>query len=62
MAQHYWNHFEFTQDYNFLKNRAFPAIEKVAQFYSDWLIEDPRDGSLISAPSTSPENRYLNKN
>jgi len=62
MAQHYWNHFEFTQDYNFLKNRAFPAIEKVAQFYSDWLIQDPRDGSLISAPSTSPENRYLNKN
>jgi len=32
-----------------LRNRAFPAIEEVAKFYSDWLIEDPRDGSLISA-------------
>ena len=32
----------------------------MAQFYSDWLIEDQRDGTLISAPSTSPENRYLN--
>ncbi len=60
MVQHYWNHFEYTQDYNFLRNRALPAIEEVAKFYSDWLIEDPRDGSLISAPSTSPENRYIN--
>ena len=36
-------------------------MHEVVQFYSDWLITDPRDGTLISAPSTSPENRYLNK-
>jgi alpha-L-fucosidase 2 len=42
-----------------LRERAFPAIREVAKFYSDWIIEDPRDGKLISAPSTSPENRYL---
>ena len=60
MAQHYWQHYLFTQDLKFLKTRGFPAIEAVAQFYSDWLIEDKRDGTLISAPSTSPENRYLN--
>lgn len=59
MVQHYWQHYLFTKDIDFLKNRAFPAIEAVAQFYSDWLIEDQRDGSLIAAPSTSPENRYL---
>ena len=35
-------------------------MEEVAKFYSDWIIKDPRDGKLISAPSTSPENRYLN--
>jgi len=60
MVQHYWQHYEFTQDTKFLKQRAFPAMEEVAKFYSDWLIEDPRDGYLISAPSTSPENRFLN--
>jgi alpha-L-fucosidase 2 len=59
MVQHYWQHYLFTQDMQFLKTRAFPAIEAVAQFYSDWLIEDQRDGSLIAAPSTSPENRYI---
>jgi alpha-L-fucosidase 2 len=60
MMQHYWQHFAFTQDKAFLKDRAFSAMGEVAKFYSDWLITDPRDGTLISAPSTSPENRYLN--
>ncbi len=59
MVQHYWHHFKFTQDTFFLKDRAFPALHEIAQFYSDWVIEDPRDGRLISAPSTSPENRFL---
>lgn len=58
MMQHYWQHYEFTQDKTFLKERAYPAMREVALFYSDWIIRDPRDGKLISAPSTSPENRY----
>jgi len=62
MVQHYWQHYLFTRDSHFLKNRAFPAIEAVAHFYSDWIIEDKRDGTLIAAPSTSPENRYLDSN
>lgn len=61
MMQHYWNHYEYTKDPQFLKERAFPAIHEVTKFYSDWLIEDPRDGTLISAPSTSPENRFYNE-
>ncbi len=60
MMQHYWQHYEYTRDTTFLKERAFPAIQEVAKFYSDWIIEDPRDGTLISAPSTSPENRFIN--
>lgn len=62
MVQHYWQHYLFTRDSHFLKNRAFPAIEAVAHFYSDWIIEDKRDETLIAAPSTSPENRYLDSN
>ncbi|MBX2843243.1 MAG: glycoside hydrolase family 95 protein [Flammeovirgaceae bacterium] len=61
LMQHYWQHYEFTKDRIFLKERAFPAIQEVAKFYSDWIIEDPRDGTLISAPSTSPENRFINE-
>ena len=60
LMQHYWDYFAFTRDTSFLKQRAFPALQQVAQFYSDWLITDPRDSTLISAPSTSPENRFIN--
>jgi len=60
LMQHYWQHYLFTQDKQFLRERAFPAIEQVAIFYSDWLMVDPRDGTLVSAPSSSPENSYLN--
>ncbi len=62
MMQHYWQHYEYTRDTAFLQQRAFPAMQEVAHFYSDWIIEDPRDGTLVSAPSTSPENRFLDNN
>lgn len=61
MMQHYWYHYQFTQDEKFLRERAYPAMEQVALFYSDWLVEDPRDETLISLPSSSPENRYINE-
>ncbi|MBN2280733.1 MAG: glycoside hydrolase family 95 protein [Candidatus Marinimicrobia bacterium] len=61
LMNHYWEYFDFTRDTLFLKDRAFPAIQEVAQFYSDWIIKDPRDGKWISAPSTSPENRFIHE-
>jgi alpha-L-fucosidase 2 len=62
MMQHYWQHFEFTRDTTFLEQRVYPALHEVAQFYSDWIIEDPRDGTLVSSPSSSPENQYIAPN
>ena len=61
MMQHLWQHFLFTNDTTFLRNRAYPAMHEVARFYSDWVIEDPRDGTLVSAPSSSPENRFIDQ-
>ncbi|MCU4155777.1 glycoside hydrolase family 95 protein [Carboxylicivirga sp. A043] len=62
MMQHYWQHYLFTNDTSFLRSTALPALEQVARFYSDWIITDPRDGYLVSAPSTSPENRFIDAN
>jgi alpha-L-fucosidase 2 len=61
LGRHYWEHYLFTLDKEFLEQRALPAFEQIAQFYSDWLIMDPRDGLLVSAPSTSPENQFINE-
>ena len=59
-SAHAFDHFLFTMDTGFLKETAWPIIRDAAQFYLDVLIEDV-DGSLIFAPSTSPENRFIYK-
>ncbi|MBN3518495.1 glycoside hydrolase family 95 protein [Algoriphagus lutimaris] len=60
MARHYWDHYLFTRDLRFLADRGFPAISEVAAFYSDWLVNYPGENTLVSSPSTSPENQFIN--
>jgi len=57
-ATHYWQHYAFTGDEAFLRDRAFPVMREAAEFLLDWLVEDPKTGRLVSGPSTSPENRF----
>ncbi|RMH02457.1 MAG: glycoside hydrolase family 95 protein [Planctomycetota bacterium] len=54
-----WEHFLFTGDEAFLRDRAWPALRGAAEFFLAWLVEDPETGELVSGPSTSPENSYL---
>ena len=58
-AQHYWEHYQYTQDKEFLKNTAYPALKSFAEFYLDWLVWDEMSGTWVSTPETSPENSYL---
>jgi alpha-L-fucosidase 2 len=58
-TQHFMEHYRFTQDETFLKNRAYPILKETALFFLDWLVEDPETGKLVSGPSTSPENKFL---
>ncbi|WP_186757687.1 glycoside hydrolase family 95 protein [Echinicola salinicaeni] len=59
LAQHYWEHYRFTQDMNFLRDRAYPALKAFAAFYLDWLELDEETGRYVSYPETSPENSYF---
>jgi len=59
-AQHYWEHYRFTEDKAFLKNRAYPIMKGIAEFYLDWLVWDEKSGAWVSSPETSPENSYFN--
>ncbi len=58
LCQHVFNHYLYTNDKQFLKETAYPIMKKCIQFILDLLIED-KDGYLIMAPSTSPENEFL---
>ncbi len=59
LSTHMWEHFLFTQDKEFLKERAWPVIKGAAEFFVDYLVEDPETGWLISGPGNSPENGGL---
>lgn len=59
LCQHLWEHYAFTGDRDFLAKEAYPIMKEAAEFWLDYLIEDPKDGKLISSPSYSPENRGL---
>jgi alpha-L-fucosidase 2 len=59
LCQHLWEHYLFTQDKEFLKNRAYPIMKDAALFFNSYLIKDPATGYLISTPSNSPEHGGL---
>lgn len=57
LCQHLYEHYVFTQDTDFLRNKAYPIMKEAALFCLDWLIQG-EDGSWYTAPSTSPEHRF----
>jgi alpha-L-fucosidase 2 len=59
LCTHLWEHFLFTRDLDFLEETAYPLMREAALFYTQFLIEDPATGWLISTPSNSPETGGL---
>lgn len=56
---HLWEHYCYTLDEGFLREKAFPIIKGAVEFYLGYLI--PYEGYLVTAPSTSPENTFIGK-
>lgn len=57
LSLHYWDHYDFTRDLKFLRQRAYPVMREAAQFLLEYLVDDGH-GHLITGPSLSPENLY----
>jgi len=55
IAQLFYDYYLFTENTDFLKDRAIPFMKETALFYEDFLFEG-KDGFFVSAPSNSPEN------
>jgi alpha-L-fucosidase 2 len=58
-ATHIWEHFLFTGDTTFLADYGYDVMREAALFMSDFLVEHPRTGKLVTGPSLSPENRFV---
>lgn len=57
LCLHIFEHYEYTLDKDFLKEK-YPLMKEAAEFFTDYLIEDS-EGRLVTSPSVSPENTYL---
>ncbi|MFK3936910.1 glycosyl hydrolase family 95 catalytic domain-containing protein [Alkalihalobacillus sp. NPDC078783] len=57
LCLHLWEHYSFTGDMEFLE-KTYETLKESALFFVDFLVED-KDGRFVTAPSVSPENRYL---
>ncbi|QIL90167.1 glycoside hydrolase family 95 protein [Microbulbifer sp. SH-1] len=56
LADHYYEHYRFNNDEDFLRSRAYPVMKGAALVWLDGLVTDPRDGKLVVSPSYSPEH------
>lgn len=57
LSTHLYEHYLFTGDKTFLKEKAYPLMKGAAEFMLNWLVED-KNGYLVTNPSTSPENVF----
>ncbi len=58
LSRHLWEHYLYTGDIAFLRERAWPVMKGAAEFCLGWLIEDD-SGYLVTSPSTSPEHWFM---
>ena len=61
LCEHLWEHYLFTGDKKFLKQRAYPVLKSAALFFVDFLVKDPNTGYLVTCPSHSPEQTPPNR-
>ena len=57
LTLHAWDHYAFSEDKSFLRERAWPLLHDTSLFFLDYLVDDG-EGHLVTGPSLSPENAY----
>ena len=57
LALHFWEHYQYGLDRNFLSRDAYPIMKEASLFLVDFLVDDGK-GHLVTNPSYSPENSY----
>lgn len=57
LAAHYFQHYLYTQDMDFLRDHCFPFLREAILFFEDF-ITYRADGTACLSPSMSPENCF----
>jgi alpha-L-fucosidase 2 len=59
IALQMWEHYRFTKDVAFLRERLYPVFKDAARFFLAYMVEHPAYGWLVTGPSDSPENSFI---
>ncbi len=59
MTRHPWESYLHSGDEGLLRSRTWRLLRGAAEFYLDYLCEDPATGRLVAGPSSSPENTFI---
>lgn len=57
LVSHFWEHYLYTGDQQFLLEKAYPLLKGVVLFYKDWLVTN-KDGYLVTPVGHSPEQTF----
>lgn len=57
LCLHLWEHYAFQPNKQYLES-VYPTMKDSAQFYLDFMVEEPKHHWLVTAPSNSPENSF----
>ncbi len=56
LMQNLWEHYEFTGNKEYLRDKIYPIMRESVQFYVQWLIYDEKQDRMVSSPTYSPEH------
>ncbi len=56
LTRHLWEHYLYTNDMDYLREKAYHCIVEFTEFFADWMIEEA--DTVKTIPSTSPENQF----
>lgn len=60
LCAHLWEHYQYTGDRDYLE-RVYPALEGSAKFFLSTMIREPKNGYLVTGPTSSPENMFYDR-
>jgi alpha-L-fucosidase 2 len=58
LMQQLYDHYLYNPDTEYLK-RIYPLLKGATEFILDFLVKDPVTGYMVTCPSSSPENEFI---
>lgn len=59
LCQHLWEHYLYNPTDTAYLAEIYPVMKGASEFFLSTMIHEPKNGWLVTAPSSSPENAFL---